>query len=182
MLETTALESNLRPQLYRTAAAGSVDPCAAADGSGNVAIGRAGDRRLGIAELRRVRKVEAFRSQFNIEALADLNILEQRRIQNKQSRTTEGVAPRCTERHASRLREARGAEPRIANVDALRIRHWRDLVGRLRFARRVQTAAAGSDGANGRTGHNVEDAGELPAADYIFRGSMKLSPPRTPRQ
>jgi len=86
----TQSEGELDTELERPAAADPIDAAAAAESAGYVAEGSARDRglrraaRVGrIAELRRIRDLESFPTQLQVESFGDLEVLEQRRVQSE---------------------------------------------------------------------------------------------------
>ena len=94
------LERYFEAQLQRSAAAGTIDDGAAADGPGNVAVSRTGNTVARVAKLRRVGEVEGFSAELHRGALADFEALEQRGVQDEQPRSADDVAAAGAERHA----------------------------------------------------------------------------------
>ena len=85
------LERYLGAELERAAAARSVYPRTAADGTANEAEGGAGQRPLRIGELWRIREVKALTTNLKTDPFGNLESLEQRQAKIEESGPGQGV-------------------------------------------------------------------------------------------
>ena len=164
--------------MQRPSASSSVDAGAAAERAVDNPIRRAGDRRrastssAGIVELGRVGEVEGLGAEFEIKSLGHLEVLGEREIEREEPGAAQDIAARGAEPDACRLDKAGGAEPRVADIDAVQDLHLPNLVRGLRFARCVEAAAAGAEN-QGRSRRESQDTGELPVAQHPGGRTMR---------
>src|SRR5215831_11053116 len=104
------LKRKMRPKLHHAAAAG---------GSRDVTEIGVPQNRAGVAELRRIGQAEGLTSQLQTQPFRQLDALEEREVEVKQSRTADHVATHTAEGESRRRSEARLRKPGTIETDAM---------------------------------------------------------------